>query len=164
MNQQANSAEAGSQYLSFILDGDAYGVDILRVQEIRGWEPVRALPDMPPCMKGVLDLRGTIVPIIDLRVRFGASDPQYDPTTVIIIVSLEVPERGRQLAGMVVDAVSGVIEASEGDIKPPPGGVRGIDGRYLTGMVSSGEGMTVLIDVDQVLGADQWQQVGGLTA
>lgn len=152
-------ADHNGQYLAFLLGEESFGVDILKVQEIRGWEPVRALPESPPYVKGVLDLRGTIVPILDLRIRLGNPSPSYGPTTVIIIVAVNEVEDRRQLVGMVVDAVSGVIDAATEEIKPAPAMAGGVGGRYLLGMVSSAEGMTVLLDVEKVLGEAEWTQL-----
>lgn len=157
--EDAAVADHNGQYLAFLLGEESFGVDILKVQEIRGWEPVRALPESPPCVKGVLDLRGTIVPILDLRVRLGNPSPSYGPTTVTIIVAVGGMETGRQLVGMVVDAVSGVIDAAMDEVKPAPSLAGGIGGRYLLGMVSGADGMTVLLDVDKVLGEAEWAQL-----
>ncbi len=148
----ADSNPREGQYLTFFLGGEAFGVDILKVQEIRGWEPVRPLPDSPAHIKGVLDLRGTIVPIIDLRMRFGKADPVYEPTTVVIIVSVAMPDGDSQLIGMVVDGVSDVLDTADVDIKPPPNSISGINKRYLIGMLSLDDGMVVLVDVDRILG------------
>ena len=152
--QQASNSPAlrEGQYLTFFLGGEAFGVDILRVQEIRGWEPVRPIPDAPAQVKGVLDLRGTIVPIIDLRMRFGNAEPEYEPTTVVIIVSVQAGDGDPQLVGMVVDGVSDVLDTANHAIKPPPLSVGGIGRSYLVGMVSLDEGMVVLVDVDGILG------------
>lgn len=160
--QDASAIGRTEQYLGFVLGQEAFGVDILRVQEIRGWEPVRALPHTPEYVKGVLDLRGTIVPIVDLRVRLGNAQPSYEPTTVIIIVAIETGESGRQLVGMVVDAVSGVIDAADAEIKAPPAMVSGVSRRYLGGMVSRGGQMTVLLDVDRIFSEEEWAQLGEL--
>lgn len=137
------------QFLTFYLGKEAYGVDILRVQEIRGWEAVRALPDAPKFVKGVLDLRGIIVPI-DLRLRFGIESPEYESTTVVIIVAVGQGEAAH-LVGVVVDAVSDVLDASEAEIKPPPRIAGTISQRYLHGMVSLERGMVVLVDIDNML-------------
>lgn len=139
------------QYLTFYLGGKAFGVDILKVQEIRGWEPVRELPDSPPYLKGVLDLRGTIVPIVDLRSRFGDAEPVYEPTTVVIIVSVENADQGRQLIGMVVDGVSDVLDTARVEVKDPPPSAAGVGSQYLIGMVSLKDEMVVLVNVDAIL-------------
>ena len=145
-----------SQFLTFYLGGEAFGVDILKVQEIRGWEKVRPLPDLPAYVKGVLDLRGTIVPIVDLRVRFGNPDPVYESTTVVIIVSVQSTADEEQLIGMVVDGVSDVLDTSRIEIKPPPRSVAGVAGRYLAGMVSLEQGMVVLVNVDRILSEQEF--------
>jgi purine-binding chemotaxis protein CheW len=140
------------QYLSFRVGSDDYAVDILRVQEIRGWEKVRALPDSREYVKGVLDMRGTIVPIIDLRIRFGEEDPTYLPTTVVIVVSVEKQEAGRQLVGAVVDSVSDVLDVSSSELKPAPELGGGDNRRYLDGMVSLERGVVVFLNLDRLFG------------
>lgn len=146
MQQNATSG----QFLTFYLGKEAYGVDILKVQEIRGWEAVRPLPDAPEFVKGVLDLRGIIVPIVDLRLRFGNTAPEYESTTVVIIVAVGTGPDAH-LVGVVVDAVSDVLDASEAEIKPPPRLAGSINQRYLLGMVSLERGMVVLVDIDNML-------------
>ena len=142
--------QSSGQYLTFYLGDEAYGVDILRVQEIRGWEAVRALPDAPEYVKGVLDLRGIIVPIVDLRLRFGNTDPVYESTTVVIIVAVDHGD-GTHLVGVVVDGVSDVLDAKDAEIKPPPRLAGSINKHYLQGMVSLDRGMVVLVDIDSML-------------
>lgn len=143
----ATAADRG-QYLSFNLGGDDYCVDILRVQEIRGWEELRPLPDTPEYVKGVLDLRGTIVPIIDLRIRLNMEHVEYHPTTVIIVLSVKREEGEAQLVGAVVDAVSDVLDVKDTEIKKAPQIGSRINDRYIRGMVSRDERMVVLLDVD----------------
>lgn len=145
-----NAAGHKGQFLSFRLGSDDYAVDILRVQEIRGWETVRALPDSADYVKGVLDLRGIIVPIIDLRMRFGHDDPEYSATTVVIVLSVKGEDGGPQLVGAVVDAVSDVLDIGAAELKPPPRIGGGISRRYLEGMVSLPRGMVVLLDLDRL--------------
>lgn len=139
------------QYLSFRIGDDDYALDILRVQEIRGWEKVRELPDSRDYVKGVLDMRGTIVPIIDLRIRFGNPNPDYSATTVVIVVAVEREGDQRQLVGTVVDSVSDVLDVDTGNMKPPPRiGRSGNAQRYLEGMVSLDRGMVVLLNLDSL--------------
>jgi purine-binding chemotaxis protein CheW len=146
----SKSRPARAQYLSFRIGTDDFAVDILRVQEIRGWENVRALPDSKNYVKGVLDLRGAIVPIIDLRVRFGCTDPEYAPTTVVIVMSIGAPDQPSQLVGAVVDAVSDVLDVDVEELKPAPqiGGT--VSRRYLKGMVTLPRGMVILLDLDRM--------------
>lgn len=157
MNRSSASSRTATegQYLSFQIGGDDFAVDILRVQEIRGWENVRALPDAKSYVKGVLDLRGTIVPIIDLRVRFGALDADYSPTTVVIILSVRVDEETTQLVGAVVDAVSDVIDVGADQLMPPPRIGSSVSRRYLQGMVSLPRGMVILLDLDRIFDQDE---------
>lgn len=161
---EQDSDKGSGQFLSFRLGKETYGVDILRVQEIRGWEQVRPLPDMPAHVKGVLDLRGTIVPIIDLRVRFGEQEPEYLPTTVVIIVAVRRPEGGQHLVGVVVDGVSDVLNAKDAEVKPPPRLQGGEGRRYVSGMISLPEGMVVLVDIDHMLDERELAELEGLAS
>ena len=143
------------QFLSFTLDKDDYAVDILRVQEIRGWQDLRPLPDSPDYVKGVLDLRGTIVPIIDLRIRMNMQDVEYHPTTVIIVLSVMDEDDGEHLIGAVVDAVSDVLDVEDKEIKEAPSIATKVNDRYIRGMVSRERGMVVLLDVDLLFKANE---------
>jgi purine-binding chemotaxis protein CheW len=117
VEKMANIAdEASNQYLTFSLAGEEYGVDILGVQEVKVWTTVTVLPNTPGYIKGVLDLRGAIVPIIDLRARFGIKAADYDDTTVIVVLKLNIDNRDR-IIGLVVDSVSDVLDIRRSDIK-----------------------------------------------
>lgn len=148
---QAASKQTGSdgQYLSFTLGGEGYGIDILKVQEIRGWETVRPLPDTPDYVKGVLDLRGTIVPIIDLRLRFHLGQCDYTPTTVIIVVAVEW-EGKRHIMGAVVDAVSDVLDVGSEIVRAAPDLGASVNTRYIKGMVTLDKRMVILLDIDKL--------------
>jgi len=137
------------QYLSFNLGAEDYGIDILRVQEIKGWEAVRPLPDTPEYIKGVLDLRGNIVPIIDLRSRFHLTRVEYTPTTVTIVLSLQTQVR-EQIVGIVVDGVSDVLDIENEEVRRVPELGTQINTRYITGMVTRGERMILLLDADRL--------------
>ncbi len=149
-----SSDTVASQYLSFSLGDEDYGIDVLKVQEIRGWEEVRPLPDTPDYVKGVLDLRGLIVPIIDMRLRFNLDSAEYTPTTVTIILSMEAGDDSRMI-GIVVDGVSDVLDLREQDIKQAPSLGKKIDTRYLLGMVSMGNRVVLLLDADNLLDLDE---------
>lgn len=137
------------QFLSFTLGGEYYGVDILRVQEIKGWEEVRPLPDTPEYIKGVLDLRGIIVPIIDLRSRFNLASVEYTPTTVTIVLSVE--RAGKHLVvGVVVDGVSDVLNVKCAEVRKAPDLGTHINTQYITGMFTQNERMVVLLDADRL--------------
>ncbi len=138
------------QYLTFILAGEEYGLDILRVQEIRGWDAVTPIPNTPSCLKGVINLRGAIVPIIDLRLRFGLEALPYGPTTVVIVLKVD-GESGDRIMGIVVDAVSDVHSITSEAMQPPPDFVSAISTEYFKGLATIDEQMVVLLNVDRLL-------------
>lgn len=138
------------QYLTFIMENEEYGVDILRVQEIRGWDHVTPIPNTPPYIKGVINLRGTIVPIVDLRARFGMRSIEYGPTTVVIVLKV-VGEKSDRIMGIVVDAVSDVHNVAKEAMQPPPdfGGAVTID--FVKGLASVGDKMIIILEIDKMM-------------
>ena len=151
---QAESTMAGSnQMLTFTLGDETYGVDILRVQEIRGWTPVTRIPQSPSHVLGVLNLRGSIVPIVDLRMRFMLKHAEYTPLTVIIVLSVESPA-GRRDFGVVVDGVSDVIDVPSTDIKPAPDLGNQVSTEFIEGLASVSDRMVMLIDIDRLIGGE----------
>lgn len=140
----------GDQYLTFILAGEEYGVDILRVQEIRGWTRATPIPNAPPYLKGVINLRGTIVPIIDLRERFGLERMDYGPTTVVIVVRVQGETRDRDM-GIVVDAVSEVYSFQPGDRQEAPDLGGALDDQFVQGLATAEEKMIILLEIDRLL-------------
>ena len=163
MSEAVKKQDVSGQYLSFTLGGDDYGVDILRVQEIRGWEELRPLPDTPDYVKGVLDLRGTIVPIIDLRIRLKMPTVEYHPTTVIIVLSVFDNDGKNHRVGAVVDAVSDVLNIEARDVKEAPSIACRINDRYINGMVTYQDRMVVLLDVDKLFKRDELGLLNNLT-
>ncbi len=151
-------AEGAGQYLSFTLDGEHYGVDILKVQEIRGWEAVREIPETPAFIKGVLDLRGCIVPIVDLRQRFRMAGADYSPTTVIVVLSVGGTECS-QLVGAVVDGVSDVLDVQAAELRQAPSFGARINTRYMRGMLKREERMIILLDVDRLFDHEQLSEL-----
>jgi purine-binding chemotaxis protein CheW len=145
-----SGSEAGNvhldEYLTFTLGDEEYGVDILKVQEIRGYDSVTRLPDAPAWIKGVINLRGTIVPVVDLRLRFRLGEPVYDTFTVMIILNVS----GR-VVGMVVDSVSDVTQLSAESIRPAPELGAGLDSRYIAGMGTVEERMLILLDITRLM-------------
>lgn len=141
------------QYLTFQLAGDTYGVDILKVQEIKGWEPVRQLPNAPPYIKGVFELRGVIVPIIDLRERFALGSVEYTSVTVVIIVSVSVHDECR-IMGIIADSVSDVLDVNSDMQRAAPDLGASIDTRYIKGMAMANS-MVMLLDVDKLLDVEE---------
>ncbi len=154
MVDDVSAIDGNSQYLSFALGGDDYGVDILKVREIKGWEEVRQLPDTPVYVKGVLDLRGTIIPIIDLRSRFQLESVEYTPTTVTIVLAVETEEKA-MVMGIVVDGVSDVLDVDDSQIHTAPDLGQKINTRYIKGMVTVGERMVILLDVDKLISPEE---------
>ncbi|WP_448214265.1 chemotaxis protein CheW [Colwellia sp. MEBiC06753] len=138
---------SGEQYLTFLLDTEQYAVDILCVEEIRSWEKPTRIPNSPEYVKGVINMRGVIVPIVDLRVKFGIGEADYSETTVVIVLSYESAEESRTI-GFVVDAVSDVLNAEDSEIKAAPalGGV--IPQHYVNGLVNVGAGVVTLLNVE----------------
>ena len=148
----AAAMAAPREYLSFKLGSEEYGIDILRVQEIRGYEPPTRIANTQHFIKGVVNLRGVIVPIVDMRLRFDLADVQYNSFTVVIILNI-----GNRTVGMVVDSVSDVLELAPGQIKPAPEFNGAIDAGYITGLGTIKHGdverMLILMDIEQMMSA-----------
>jgi len=147
------SATVADQVLTFVIGDATYGIDIPCVQEIRGWSPVTRLPQAPADVLGVLNLRGAIVPVLDLRLKFGNTNVQYTPVTVIIVVSV-TSAKGRREFGMVVDGVSDVIDLLPQDVKPAPDLGDGASGRYIRGLVPVAGRMVILLDIERLIGKE----------
>lgn len=147
------TAVNAEQFLTFMLNGEEYGVDILRVQEIKGWESATEIPNTPPYIRGVINLRGTIVPVIDLRRRFELETIEYTNTTVIIVLRIKTGE-GEKTMGFIVDAVSDVYNVTPDQMKPTPefGGQVRTD--YVKGLATVDDKMVILLDIDQLVGSD----------
>ena len=152
-----------NQYLTFILAGEEYGVDILRVQEIKGWDNVTPIPNTPRYIRGVINLRGTIVPIIDLRDRFSLESVPYGPTTVVIVLKVMNGEKSR-IMGIVVDAVSEVYNIEQDAMKEPPdfGTMISID--YIEGLATVDEKMIIMLDIDHLLNTEMMQEVDSVVS
>ena len=143
--------EVANEFLTFILGGEEYGVDILKVQEIRGYDTVTRIPDAPDFVKGVINLRGTIVPVIDLRLKFRLSDVRYDEFTVMIIINV-----ARRVIGIVVDAVSDVVSLTAEQVRPAPEIGATVDTQFLTGIGTLDERMLILIDIERLVGSAEF--------
>jgi purine-binding chemotaxis protein CheW len=136
----------GREFLTFTLGTEEYGVDILKVQEIRGYDAVTRIANAPPFIKGVVNLRGLIVPIIDMRIKFNLGNIEYNQFTVVIILNVS----GR-VVGMVVDSVSDVLMLATDQIKPAPDFAASFDNDYLIGLGTIGERMLILMDIEKLL-------------
>ena len=144
-------AVAASGVPLFVLGGETYGVDILRVQEIRGWSAVTKIPRSPPHVLGVLNLRGAIVPIVDLRTRFNLERAEYTAVTVIVVLSI-LSGTSRRDFGVVVDGDSDVEDVKASDVRPPPEFGASAETSYVRGLVTIAERMVVLLDIDRLIG------------
>jgi len=140
------SDTAGREFLAFTLGKEEYGIDILRVQEIRGYDTVTRIANAPDFIKGVVNLRGIIVPIVDMRIKFNLGTPTYDALTVVIILNVA----GR-VVGMVVDSVSDVIMLSPDKIKPAPDFSAQFDIGYWIGLGTVDERMLILVDIEKLM-------------
>lgn len=146
------------QFLTFSLADEEYGVNILKVQEIKGWTPVTRIPNSPEYLRGVLNLRGTIVPIIDLRMRFNQPRIEYTPLTVVIVLSVSTAAGARTI-GIVVDSVSDVLNVGMSEIKPTPNLGSKINTEFINGIAASGSKMIMLLDSDKLLTSDELAQL-----
>jgi purine-binding chemotaxis protein CheW len=157
--KRGDDADELLQFLTFRLGDGEYGVGILSVREIRGWTPVTAIPHSPVWLLGVINLRGAVVPIVDLRIKFGLSNAEYEETTVVIVLNVAA-----RVIGVVVDAVSDVITLSRGDIKPAPELGGNTDTSHIIGFGTLDERMRILMDVEKLMaGADLGAVAGTLT-
>lgn len=147
MNASVEAVNAdSSEFLTFTLGAEEYGVDILKVQEIRRYDTVTRIPDTPEFIKGVVNLRGTIVPVIDLRQKLKFERAEYDAFTVMIILNI-----AQRVVGMVVDSVSDVMQLSAEQIRPAPEFGASVDTRFITGLGAIDDRMLILVDIEKLL-------------
>lgn len=150
MNQLAEEGKVAAagprEYLTFRLDQEEYGIDILKVQEIRGYEKPTRIANAPAFIKGVVNLRGTIVPIVDMRLKFNCARAEYNSFTVVIILNL-----GHRVVGIVVDSVSDVMELARENIQAAPEVDATIDSSAVVGLGSVGERMLILLDIEKLM-------------
>jgi purine-binding chemotaxis protein CheW len=148
------SSGASREFLTFTLGHEEYAIDILCVQEIRGYDQVTAIANSPAFIKGVINLRGAIVPIVDLRIKFALESVSYDQFTVVIILSVM-----NRIIGMVVDSVSDVIALEEEAMRPAPEFGGSFDTRYLMGLATVDERMLILVDIEKLMSASDMSLV-----
>jgi purine-binding chemotaxis protein CheW len=142
----ANMEGLGTEFLTFTLGNEEYGIDILKVQEIRGYDAVTAIANTPEFIKGVINLRGTIVPIVDMRIKFNVGNVTYDQLTVVIILNV-----ANRVMGMVVDGVSDVLTLARDQIKPAPNLSSALDTHYILGLGTIDERMLILVDIEKLM-------------
>jgi purine-binding chemotaxis protein CheW len=148
-DNQTYFINGNAEFLTFTVGGEEYAVEIMKVMEIRGYEPVTKIPNTPPFAMGVINLRGTIVPIFDLRIKFNLDAVTYDQFTVVIVLRIA----GR-LLGMVVDGVSEVVSLSMESILPAPKLGSSLDIRYVMGLCAIDDRMIILTDIERLLSAE----------
>ncbi|MCW8092989.1 chemotaxis protein CheW [Alteromonas sp. ASW11-130] len=134
------------EFLTFVLGDEQYGLDIMRVKEIRGWEPVTKIAKAPPFIKGVLNLRGDIVPIVDLRLKFDVGEAVYNEFTIVIMLNIN-----DRIVGIVVDEVSDVIKINNNEVKPPPEFGVAFDSSYLHGLIEWEGQMIILMNIEALI-------------
>ena len=148
----------GEEYLTFSLGQEHYGVDILSVNEIRGWETPTLIPNSPNYIKGVINIRGSIIPIIDLRIRFNVGDVSYSPTTVVIVLTIDTPAL-KCMMGFVVDAVSDVLNAESSEIKKAPAFGGNIPTEMVEGIVNVDDNVVTILATAQLLTLEDEEDV-----
>ncbi|MEZ0231340.1 MAG: chemotaxis protein CheW [Methylophilaceae bacterium] len=153
------SARDSNEFLAFTLGNEEYGIEILKVQEIRGYESVTRIANSPDYIKGVINLRGIIIPIVDMRIRFNLGNPTYDDFTVVIILNIN----GRVM-GMVVDSVSDVTTLAPSQIKPAPEMGSVLNAAYLIGLGTLDDRMLILIDIDKLMSSSEIGLIEQLTS
>lgn len=147
------------KYLTFHIAGEDYGIDIVYVTEIIGIQKITEVPDMPDYVKGVINLRGKVIPVMDVRLRFHLPERDYDERTCIVVVDIE-----GTAVGLVVDQVNEVADIPEKDVEPPPRSSKGATSRYLKGMGKVGNEVRILLSVDKLLQEEELSELAGVTA
>ncbi len=142
----ANADSGAREYLTFRLGHEEYGIDILKVQEIRGYDAVTAIANAPSFIKGVINLRGIIVPIVDMRIKFNVGEATYDQFTVVIILNV-----ARRVVGVVVDSVSDVLTLQAAQIKPAPEFSTTLNTQYIVGLGTVDDRMLILCDIERLM-------------
>jgi len=155
----AQHNQAKREFLTFTLGEEEYAIDILTVQEIRGYNAVTRIANTPDYIKGVINMRGVIVPVVDMRLKFHLGNATYDEFTVMIILNL-----GQRVVGMVVDAVSDVVALSADDIRPAPDFGAAFDTQYLLGLASVAERMAIVVDIEKLMSSQDMGLVDQLSS
>ena len=151
--------ETGQEYLAFSLGGEEYAVNILKVQEIRAYERVTRIAHTPAFMKGVMNLRGAVVPVVDLRVRFDVGSASYDASTIVIVINI-----GQRTIGMVVDGVSDVVILKPSDVRPAPQIAGVLSAEFLEGVAILDQRMLIIVDIDGLMSSKEMGMIDGLAA
>jgi purine-binding chemotaxis protein CheW len=152
-------SQGGNELLTFTLGSEEYGIDILKVQEIRGYDAVTKIVNAPAFIKGVINLRGVIVPIVDLRLKFRLGEPRYDAFTVVIILNIAA-----RVVGIVVDGVSDVITLGADQLRQAPEFGATVDTRFVQGLATVDERMIIVVDIERLMTSDDMELMDGATA
>lgn len=151
-NSDRTGGSNSSEYLTFTLGEESYGIDILKVQEIRGYDAVTHIANSPAFIKGVINLRGVIVPIVDMRIKFNIGEPVYNEFTVVIIINVL-----GKVIGMVVDGVSDVVALVPEQVRPAPEMGAALDTHYITGLATVEGQMLILVDIEKLMSSEEMQ-------
>jgi purine-binding chemotaxis protein CheW len=147
---QTTRTIVAQEFLTFTLGDENYALDILTVKEIRGYESVTKIANAPPFIKGVINLRGDIVPIVDLRIKFNVGDATYNEFTIVIVLHIN-----NRIVGIVVDGVSDVVSLRQEQLQPPPDFGVAFNSRYLLGLANINEQMIILVDINELIFSDE---------
>ncbi len=153
-NVMGAEIEDREQFVSFMIEDEYYGVEILKVQEIVGMTKITSVPNMASYVRGVINLRGKVVPVVDMRLKFNMDEREYDAVTVILIVEV----KGREV-GMIVDSVSDVVEIPKQQIQETPHFNATIDTNYIHGIGNLNDMLVILLDVDRILSTDELERM-----
>jgi purine-binding chemotaxis protein CheW len=151
--------ESGREYLAFSLGGEEYAVNILKVQEIRAYERVTRIANMPAYIKGVMNLRGAVVPVVDLRVRFNVGSAEFNASTIVIVINI-----GPRTIGMVVDGVSDVVILKPSDVRPAPQIAGVLTAEYLEGVAILDKRMLIIVEIDGLMSSKEMGLLDGVAA
>jgi purine-binding chemotaxis protein CheW len=157
-NVKIAASESEGKYLTFTLAGEEYGIGILKVKEIIGMMTITMIPQTPGYVKGVINLRGKVIPVVDLRLKFGMNAMDYSERTCIIVVEIG-KNSDRILIGIVVDSVSEVLNIKGGDIEETPNFGSRLDTDFILGMAKAAGGIKILLDIDRVLHAEELESI-----
>lgn len=159
ISRETAAVSDSSQFLTFTLQDEEYGIEILKVQEIKGYSKITPIPTAPHYIKGVLNLRGTVVPVVDLRTRFSMLEKEYDQFTVIIVVNL-----GAKVVGLLVDTVSDVLDIPTAEIEVTPELAGDVDSTCITGMGKIDDRIVMLLDIARLVGLEEISSLEELAA
>jgi purine-binding chemotaxis protein CheW len=155
-SEKSDSDEVLQQFLTFAVDDEQYGIDLLKIREIKGWTETTRLPNTPKFMKGIMNLRGAVIPIFDLKGRFGMGESVPSEKHVVIIVAV-----GKRLVGILVDSVSDIVEATAGQVRPAPQVETKLDKAFVEGLISLDEKMVILLNIESLFSIEALRVVMG---